>query len=76
VVDITSLTLACISLIWHPWSLARFDPDMRMLRLTLSYACDRGPEPTTYAVRWQLSLDQKLQKYRAKVKLTQQIDIK
>jgi hypothetical protein len=43
------LGLPYVSLIWHPWSLARFDPDMRMLDLTFSYVRERGLEPATYA---------------------------
>jgi hypothetical protein len=31
-----------ISLIWHPWSLHRFDPDMKMLDLTFSYVRECG----------------------------------
>jgi len=27
-----------VSLIWHPWSLHQFDPDMRMLEITFTYA--------------------------------------
>ncbi len=46
------LSLPYISLIWHPWSLARFDPDMHMLRLTFSYVRDLGLEPTTYEMEW------------------------
>ena len=44
--------LPYVSLIWHPWSLARFDPEMSMLELTFSYVRDRGLEPTTYAAEW------------------------
>jgi hypothetical protein len=29
--------LEYVSLIWHPWSLNRFDPEMRMLRLMFDY---------------------------------------
>jgi hypothetical protein len=47
------LNLPYVSLVWHPWSLARFDPDMRMLELTFSYVRDRGLEPATYASEWQ-----------------------
>ena len=47
------LDLPYVSLIWHPWSLSRFDPDMRMLELTFSYVRDRGLEATTYAAEWQ-----------------------
>jgi peptidoglycan/xylan/chitin deacetylase (PgdA/CDA1 family) len=30
-----------VSLIWHPWSLHRFDPEMQMLEMTFSYLEDR-----------------------------------
>lgn len=38
-----------VSLIWHPWSLALSDPQMRMLDLTFQYVRDCGLDPTTYA---------------------------
>jgi peptidoglycan/xylan/chitin deacetylase (PgdA/CDA1 family) len=38
-----------VSLIWHPWSLDRFDPDMKMLDLTFAYVRDRGMALCTYA---------------------------
>jgi hypothetical protein len=38
-----------VSLVWHPWSLAMFDPEMRMLELTFRYAREQGLMPTTYA---------------------------
>ena len=31
-----------VSLIWHPWSLNRFDPEMRMLRLMFDYGRQQG----------------------------------
>lgn len=37
-----------VSLIWHPWSLALFDPGMRMLELTFRYVRERGLEPCTF----------------------------
>lgn len=37
-----------VTLIWHPWSLALFDPEMRMLELTFRYVRDRGLEPRTF----------------------------
>jgi peptidoglycan/xylan/chitin deacetylase (PgdA/CDA1 family) len=46
------LDLPYISLIWHPWSLGRFDPEMRMLKLTFAYVRERGLEPTTYEAEW------------------------
>jgi peptidoglycan/xylan/chitin deacetylase (PgdA/CDA1 family) len=42
-------SLAFVSLIWHPWSLGRFDPDMRMLELTFSHVRAFGLEAGTYA---------------------------
>jgi len=41
--------LTFVSLIWHPWSLDRFDPEMRMLELTFEHARRLGLKPTTYA---------------------------
>jgi len=38
-----------ISLIWHPWSLHRFDPEMRMLNLTFSYVREKGLPAGRYA---------------------------
>ena len=45
--------LPYVSLIWHPWSLARFDPAMTMLKLTFAYVQELGLEATTYAAEWQ-----------------------
>jgi hypothetical protein len=47
------LDLPYISLVWHPWSLARFDPPMRMLELTFQYVQDIGLEPTTFQAEWE-----------------------
>lgn len=47
------LDLPYVSLIWHPWSLRRFDPTMEMLKLTFAYVRERGLEPTTYEQEWQ-----------------------
>jgi len=44
--------LPYVSLIWHPWSLGRFDPGMKMLELTFSYVRELGLEPTTYSDEW------------------------
>ena len=44
--------LAFVSLIWHPWSLAAFDPEMAMLDLTFAHAKSLGLAPTTYAGLW------------------------
>lgn len=41
--------LEFVSLIWHPWSLARFDPEMRMLELTFAHAQEQGMRTGTYA---------------------------
>lgn len=38
-----------VSLIWHPWSLAKFDPDMKMLELTFAHVRRIGLKPCTYA---------------------------
>jgi len=40
---------AHVSLIWHPWSLHVFDPEMRMLELTFAHARRIGLIPCTYA---------------------------
>jgi hypothetical protein len=45
----------CVSFIWHPWSLHRFDPEMRMLDLTFRYVRDVGLEPCTFA-DWRAAL--------------------
>lgn len=45
--------LPYVSLIWHPWSLYRFDPEMKMLKLTFEYARACGLEFDTYANEWQ-----------------------
>lgn len=44
--------LPYVSLIWHPWSLHRFDPEMRMLKLTFAYIRELGLEATTYEEEW------------------------
>ncbi len=38
-----------VSLIWHPWSLHAFDPEMKMLELTFAHARRIGLVPCTYA---------------------------
>ena len=38
-----------VSLIWHPWSLFSFDPDMKMLELTFAHVRHLGLTPGTYA---------------------------
>ncbi|MCH8296285.1 hypothetical protein IH992_34835, partial [Candidatus Poribacteria bacterium] len=40
--------LKSVSLIWHPWSLDAFDPDMKMLELTFAFVRELGLEPSTY----------------------------
>ncbi|HNS20477.1 MAG TPA: polysaccharide deacetylase family protein [Sedimentisphaerales bacterium] len=37
-----------VSLIWHPWSLHSFDPEMKMLELTFAHARAVGLIPSTY----------------------------
>ncbi len=41
--------LPFVSLIWHPWSLAKFDPEHKMLDLTFERARALGLRPSTYA---------------------------
>jgi peptidoglycan/xylan/chitin deacetylase (PgdA/CDA1 family) len=38
-----------VSLIWHPWSLDKFDPEMKMLELTFKRVQELGLVPSTYA---------------------------
>jgi peptidoglycan/xylan/chitin deacetylase (PgdA/CDA1 family) len=38
-----------VSLIWHPWSLYSFDPEMKMLELTFTHVRELGLKPYTYA---------------------------
>ena len=38
-----------VSLIWHPWSLKKFDPNMKMLELTFTHVQHLGLKPYTYA---------------------------
>ncbi len=38
-----------LSLIWHPWSLHAFDPEMKMLELTFAHVRKLGLTPSTYA---------------------------
>jgi peptidoglycan/xylan/chitin deacetylase (PgdA/CDA1 family) len=38
-----------VSLIWHPWSLAMFDLDMKMLEMTFTHIRGLGLKPCTYA---------------------------
>ncbi len=42
-----------VSLIWHPWSLAKFDPDMKMLELTFAHVRRMGLDACTYAQLYQ-----------------------
>ncbi len=37
-----------VSLIWHPWSLYSFDPEMKMLELTFAHARGLGLQMCTY----------------------------
>ena len=48
-----ALDLPFVSLIWHPWSLYRFDPEMKMLKLTFAYVRELGMQATTYEAEWQ-----------------------
>jgi hypothetical protein len=38
-----------VSLIWHPWSLGKFDPDMKMLELTFTHVRRLRLKTCTYA---------------------------
>ncbi|MHC4519234.1 MAG: polysaccharide deacetylase family protein, partial [Planctomycetota bacterium] len=38
-----------LSLIWHPWSVHSFDPEMKMLELTFAHVRKLGLVPCTYA---------------------------
>jgi hypothetical protein len=38
-----------VSLIWHPWSLSKFDSDMKMLELTFTHVQRMGLRPCTSA---------------------------
>jgi peptidoglycan/xylan/chitin deacetylase (PgdA/CDA1 family) len=40
---------AYVSLVWHPWSLGLFDPEMRMLDMTFDYVREQGLVPCTFA---------------------------
>ncbi len=40
--------LSFVSLVWHPWSLNRFDPEMKMLDLTFSHVRELGLQAGTY----------------------------
>jgi hypothetical protein len=42
------LGLPYVSFIWHPWSLYRFDPEMRMLDMLFDYVQQIGMEPSTF----------------------------
>ncbi len=44
-----SEAMVFVSLIWHPWSLHAFDPEMKMLELTFAHVRELGLEPCTYA---------------------------
>ena len=45
-----------VSLIWHPWSLDSFDPEMKMLELTFTHVRKLGLKPCTYAdLFWKVS---------------------
>lgn len=41
--------LCFVSLIWHPWSLATFDPEMKMLEYTFAGVSEMGLKSCTYA---------------------------
>jgi peptidoglycan/xylan/chitin deacetylase (PgdA/CDA1 family) len=37
-----------VTLIWHPWSLMQFDPEMKMLELTFAYVREQNLMPCTF----------------------------
>ncbi len=41
-----------VTLIWHPWSLYRFDPGMRMLEMTFQYVHEWKIPATTFTDFW------------------------
>lgn len=43
------LAVRHVSLVWHPWSLHRFDPQMKMLELVFEYVRSRGLPASTFA---------------------------
>jgi len=44
--------LEYVTLIWHPWSLNRFDPDMRMLELLFAYVAEQGLQFARFEDLW------------------------
>jgi hypothetical protein len=44
--------LEYVSLIWHPWSLGRFDPEMRMLNLVFDHVSREGMTFARFADLW------------------------
>lgn len=59
-----SAEMVFVSLIWHPWSLNAFDPEMKMLDLTFAHVRRLGLTPCTYADLFQKisGLSQKMSK--------------
>lgn len=47
------LGLPYVSLVWHPWSLVRFDPKLKMLEMTFQYVREIGLEPATFQKEWE-----------------------
>jgi peptidoglycan/xylan/chitin deacetylase (PgdA/CDA1 family) len=43
-----------VSLVWHPWSLKKFDQDMKMLELTFTHVRGLGLKSCTYAQLYEL----------------------
>ena len=42
-------SLLHVTLVWHPWSLGRFDAEMKMLELTFNYVRSRGMSIGTFS---------------------------
>ncbi|MCS7225069.1 MAG: hypothetical protein NZ959_11030 [Armatimonadetes bacterium] len=47
-----------LSLVWHPRSITRFDPDMKMLVETFRYAQSVGMQFATYEQLWKMMIKQ------------------
>ncbi len=41
--------LTFVSLVWHPWAIDTFDPDLRMLRALFQHVREQRMPTTTYA---------------------------
>ncbi len=46
------LNIPYVSLVWHPWSIIRNDPALRMVEMTFAFVKSLGMEATTYEREW------------------------